>query len=54
MAEPYDLTVAQAVAHIRDGELSPVALVESLLGRIERLEPALQAWVTLDSGEGRR
>ena len=43
--EPYELTIAQASALIAAGELSPVALMESLLGRIHRLEPGLKAWV---------
>ncbi len=46
--EPRDLTVSQAAASIRTGELSPVTLVESLLDRIDALEPSLKAWVTLD------
>ena len=46
--EPRDLTVSQASANIRAGELSPVTLVESLLDRIDALEPSLKAWVTLD------
>ena len=46
--DPRDLTVSQAAASIRDGELSPVTLVESLLERIDALEPSLKAWVTLD------
>ena len=48
MVEPFDLTVAQAADKIRHKELSPVALAESLLQRIDRLEPSLQAWVTID------
>ena len=46
--EPYELTASQASTMIRNGELSPGALMESLLGRIRRLEPSLKAWVTLD------
>ena len=46
--EPYELTIAQASASIATRELSPVALMESVLGRIEKLEPSLKAWVTLD------
>jgi aspartyl-tRNA(Asn)/glutamyl-tRNA(Gln) amidotransferase subunit A len=46
--EPYEFTIAQASARIAARELSPVALMESVLGRIEKLEPALKAWVTLD------
>jgi aspartyl-tRNA(Asn)/glutamyl-tRNA(Gln) amidotransferase subunit A len=48
MAEPYALTTYDAASLIRQGALSPVALVESLLQRIDRLEPQVQAWVTLD------
>jgi aspartyl-tRNA(Asn)/glutamyl-tRNA(Gln) amidotransferase subunit A len=48
MAELYDLTAYEAARCIRQGELSPVMLVEALLQRIDRLEPQLQAWVTLD------
>ena len=47
--QPWDLTVAQAARMIRSGELSPVALMESLLERVRRLEPSLKAWVTLDA-----
>jgi Asp-tRNA(Asn)/Glu-tRNA(Gln) amidotransferase A subunit family amidase len=48
MPQPYDLTVAQAARQIRSRELSPVALVESLLGRISALEPRLKAWVRVE------
>ena len=48
MPEPYDLTAFEAAHLIRQGQLSPVTLVESLLQRIDRLEPGVQAWVTLD------
>ena len=51
MAEPYALGIAVAARQIREKQLSPVALVQSLLGRIDRLEPALQAWVTIDREE---
>ncbi|MFH1140551.1 MAG: amidase, partial [Chloroflexota bacterium] len=44
----WNLTVAQAARMIRSGQLSPVALMESLLERVRRLEPSLKAWVTLD------
>ena len=47
--QPWNLTVAQAARMIRSGELSPVALMESLLERVRRLEPSLKAWVTLDA-----
>jgi aspartyl-tRNA(Asn)/glutamyl-tRNA(Gln) amidotransferase subunit A len=48
MAELYDLTAYQAARGIRQGELSPVTLLEALLQRIDGLEPQVQAWVTLD------
>ncbi|MBI3301536.1 MAG: amidase, partial [Deltaproteobacteria bacterium] len=48
MAELYELTAYDAARRIRQRELSPVTLIESLLQRIDLLEPKLQAWVTLD------
>jgi aspartyl-tRNA(Asn)/glutamyl-tRNA(Gln) amidotransferase subunit A len=43
-----ELTVAEAAERIRRGTLSPVALVEACLSRIEDLEEKVQAWVTVD------
>ena len=48
MPQPYQLTVAQAARRIRKGELSPLDLVQSLLDRIDALDPRLEAWVTID------
>ena len=48
MAEPYTLSLGAAAALIRRRELSPVDYAAALLARIDALEPALQAWVTLD------
>ena len=48
MERLFDLTVAEASDRIRRREISSVALAESLLNRIERLEPILKAWVTID------
>ena len=48
MAELYELTVAQAGDQIRKGEVSSVELAQALLDRIEPMEPALKAWVTID------
>ena len=48
MPEPYELSVADAASQIRAGSLSPVALAESLLARIDALDGDLQAWVTID------
>ena len=51
--EPYELSVAQAAAAIRDGVLSPVELMDSLLAQTAALEPRLGAWVTLDAEAAR-
>ena len=48
MSQPYELTAAQAARLIRDRQLSPVELVESLLSRVDSLESRLNAWVYLD------
>jgi aspartyl-tRNA(Asn)/glutamyl-tRNA(Gln) amidotransferase subunit A len=48
MPEPYELTATQAARHILTGQLSPVELAESIIGRIDALEPSLKAWVYLD------
>ncbi len=41
------LTIAEAGARFRTGELSPVALTQNLLERIERTQPVLRAFITL-------
>ena len=51
MPEPYELSVSEAAAQIRQGTLSPVDLVESLLARIDALDSDLKAWVTIDREE---
>ena len=48
MPEAIELSVSEAAKKIGQRELSPVDLVESLLARIDVLEPALKAWVYLD------
>ena len=48
MPEPFELSVAESASSIRHRELSAVELVESLLNRIDALEPKLKAWVYLD------
>ncbi len=47
MPEPFELNVAEAAEQVRNGTLSPVALAESLLNRIDSLE-RLNAWITID------
>ena len=51
--EPYELSVAQSARAIRDGTLSPVDLMDSLLAQVAALEPTLSAWVTLDPDAAR-
>ena len=48
MPDQFSLGVAAAAQKIRDKALSPVSLAESLLDRIDSLDPALKAWVTID------
>jgi len=43
------MTAADAAREIRGGRTRSRELVEALLARIERLEPRLQAWETVDS-----
>ena len=51
MPEPFQLSVAEAAGEIRQGNLSPVELAQSLLARIDALDPSLNAWVTIDREE---
>ncbi len=51
MSELHNLGVAAAAKQIRDGQLAAVDLAQALLERIEALDPALQAWVTIDREE---
>jgi aspartyl-tRNA(Asn)/glutamyl-tRNA(Gln) amidotransferase subunit A len=46
--EARTLTISEASSLISSGELSPVDLLDTLLRRIDRLEPKIQAWVTID------
>jgi amidase len=47
MAELHDLTALEQVTALRGGELSPVDLVEHYLYRVERLDAAVGAFVTV-------
>jgi aspartyl-tRNA(Asn)/glutamyl-tRNA(Gln) amidotransferase subunit A len=51
MTEPYRLTLSEMIQQISRKRLSPVTLAESLLNRIDFLEPSIQAWVTVDRGK---
>ncbi len=48
MPQHFNLTAAKAAKRIKNRELSPVELVESLLSQYDALEPGLSAWVYLD------
>ncbi|MET8676313.1 amidase [Streptomyces sp. NPDC004647] len=47
MAEPHELTMLEQAAAIRGGQVSPVELAEHYLRRIERLDGALGAYLTV-------
>ncbi len=51
MPQPYELTVSQAARQIKENNLSPVDLAQSLLDRIEATDQDLKAWVTIDREE---
>lgn len=48
------LTITEAARRIRDGHLSPLDLVEQCLGRIERYDAQIRAWVVVDADGARR
>lgn len=48
MPELHELTATEAARMIREGETTPVQLMEALLDRTNTLEPRLKAWVYLD------
>ncbi|HYB20707.1 MAG TPA: amidase, partial [Thermodesulfobacteriota bacterium] len=48
MVEPYSLSLAEMIARIRQKKLSPLTLMESVLKRIDSVDPLIQAWVTID------
>src|SRR2546425_4891467 len=45
---PEALSLTSACRAIRDGSLSPVDHVKALFARIDKVEPQVRAWVTLD------
>ncbi|GAB3451571.1 amidase [Streptomonospora sediminis] len=51
---PADLTLAQAADAIREHRISPVELVDSVLERIDRVEPALHAYVAVEADQARQ
>jgi aspartyl-tRNA(Asn)/glutamyl-tRNA(Gln) amidotransferase subunit A len=52
--QPYELTLAAASAAVRSRELSPVELLESVLTRLDEVEPRLNAYVTVDADRARQ
>jgi Asp-tRNA(Asn)/Glu-tRNA(Gln) amidotransferase A subunit family amidase len=54
MSELFHLTATEAAARIRAGKLSPVALAEACLARIEARQPAIQAFAHLDAAAALR
>ena len=48
MTNPEDLTLAEAAVAIRKRSLSAVDYARALLVRMDKVEPAVQAWVTVD------
>ena len=48
MTELHELTATEAARMIREGETTPVLLMEALLDRTSTLEPRLKAWVYMD------
>ncbi|AJC61326.1 Asp-tRNA(Asn)/Glu-tRNA(Gln) amidotransferase GatCAB subunit A [Streptomyces sp. 769] len=52
--QPCELSVADAAEAIRARRLSPVELVDSVLDRIERVEPHLHAYVAVTAEQARR
>src|SRR5215216_2884104 len=49
MTQPCDLTLRQAAGAVRAKSLSPVELLESTLVRLHATEPAIHAFVMVDS-----
>jgi aspartyl-tRNA(Asn)/glutamyl-tRNA(Gln) amidotransferase subunit A len=48
MVQPYALSMVEMIAQIKRKKLSPLDLMESILKRMDALEPLLQAWVTIN------
>lgn len=45
---PFPPTISAAAGLLRRGELTPIALLEQCLARVDRYEPEVRAWVVLD------
>ena len=51
--EHYDITIHEAQELLESREISAVELTESVLGRIKKVEPQVQAYVTLTEAVAR-
>jgi len=51
--QPYELTLADAARQVRARRLSPVELVDSILGRIDQVAPHVEAYVAVTAEEAR-
>ena len=50
---PWTLTVAEASARVARGELSPPALLESVLARIEATDDRVHAYIRVAAAQAR-
>jgi len=48
MPQPFELSAPQLARQIRGRNITPVEVAQSLLARIDALEPRLEAWVRID------
>ncbi len=53
MPDLTDLTIAEAARAVERRDASPVELADAYLARVERLNPALNAFVTVTAGRAR-
>lgn len=53
MTDLTALTLAETAAQIRAGQLSPIALTDAYLARIEALNPAINAYLTVTADQAR-
>lgn len=53
VSEPFELTLTEAAGAIRTRRLSSTTLLESLLGRIQRVDANVHAWVRVDAARAR-
>ncbi|MFP3950874.1 MAG: amidase [Candidatus Bathyarchaeia archaeon] len=51
---PYKLSISDAHRKMRKHELTPIELLDSLLNRIKKLDPYVEAWITLKREEAEK